>query len=66
MPSDYNHGNHYTVAQQVQFATFMSCSLRAAHIPYAVNSDSKFYDAASHHWIPAMLPVLRAVIHPTC
>ncbi len=66
MPGDYNHGDHYTVPEQVRFATFVSCQLDAAHIPFAVNSDAKFYDREHHRWIPAMAPVLDAVLHPRC
>ena len=66
MPGDYNHGNHYSVAQQVQFATFVACRLDAAHIPFAVNSDTKFYDREAHRWLPQMAPVVDAVLHPHC
>ncbi len=66
MPGDYNHGNHYTVAEQVQFATFVACQLDAAHIPFAINADAHFYDRAAHRWLPAMQPVLDAVLHPRC
>ena len=66
MPGNYNHGNDYTVSEQVVFATFMSCALRRAHIPYAINADTKFYDNATHSWIKLMLPVLNAVLRPDC
>jgi len=66
MPGDYNHGNHYSIAEQVQFATFMACQLDKAHIPFAINSDSKFYDPINKRWIPEMKPVLEAVLRPKC
>ena len=66
MPGNYNHGNNYTVSEQVVFATFMSCALRRAHIPYAINADTKFYDNATRSWIKTMLPVLNAVLRPDC
>ncbi len=66
MPGNYNHGNDYTVSEQVVFATFMSCALRRAHIPYAINADTKFYDNATRSWIKTMLPVLNAVLRPDC
>ncbi len=66
MPGDYNHGNHYTVSEQIPFASFMSSSLDIAGIPFAVNSDSKFYDIENKKWIQSMLPVVRAILHPLC
>ena len=66
MPGDYNHGNHYTIAEQVRFATFVACQLNAARIPFAVNSDAHFYDRAAQRWIPEMEPVLEAILHPRC
>ncbi len=66
MPGNYNKGNSYTVPEQVKFATFMSCQLDAAHIPFAINSDTKFYDRVTNRWIPEMLPVIEAVLHPKC
>lgn len=66
MPGDYNHGNHYSVPEQVRFATFVTCQLDAAHIPFAINSDNKFYDRVQQRWIPEMEPVLEAVLHPKC
>lgn len=66
MPGDYNDGDHYTVAEQQSFARFMTCSLRAAGIPFAVNSDTKFYDRDAGAWIPAMAPVLDVVLTSDC
>jgi len=66
MPGNYNKGNDYTIAEQVRFAHFMACSLRAARLPYAVNADQKFYDINKKAWIPEMLPVVREITHPIC
>lgn len=66
MPGNYNKGNDYSVEEQVRFATFMACALKKAGIPYAVNADHKFYDPKKQAWIPEMLPVVRAVVHPSC
>lgn len=66
MPGNYNDENDFTVAEQVGFATFVACELDRAGIPFAVNSDSKFYDPASHTWIAAMRPVLDAFVRPAC
>jgi hypothetical protein len=66
MPGNYNHGNNYTISEQVKFATFMSCALREAHIPYAINADTKFYNNTTNSWIKEMLPVVNAVLNPDC
>lgn len=44
MPGNYNKGNDYTVPEQVVFARFMTQTLTDAKIPFAVNSDTKFYN----------------------
>lgn len=61
MPGDYNYGNNYSVSEQIVFAEFMCKSLNDAGIPFAVNSDTKFYDRNSKEWIDEMLP-LRKII----
>ncbi|GAB2918896.1 cellulase family glycosylhydrolase [Rhodococcus aerolatus] len=66
MPSNYNDGNSYTPDQQVQFATFLACSLQSAAIPYAVNQQDKFYDGTTHTLDPELAPVLDAALRPTC
>ena len=66
MPGNYNKGDDYSVPEQVAFATFMSCALRKAGIPYAVNQANKFYDEEAGRWRKEMLPVVEAVLHPHC
>ncbi|WP_457631011.1 glycoside hydrolase family 5 protein [Oceanithermus sp.] len=66
MPGNYNKGNEYAVSEQVAFATFMACRLRAANVPYAVNADQHFYDLKRLRWREAMLPVVRALVRPDC
>jgi hypothetical protein len=66
MAGDYNEGNHYTVPEQVQFATFVTCALDKAKIPHAVNSDTKFYDREQNQWVAEMQPVLNAILKPSC
>ena len=61
MPGDYNHGNHYSIQEQVKFAHFMSCALRKYKIPFAINADSQFYDYVHKKWIEKRLPVLKSV-----
>lgn len=63
MPGNYNDGNDYTLAEQVVFAEFMTSALTEAGIPFAVNSDTKFYDRTTNTWVAEMLPV-RDTIYP--
>lgn len=64
MPGSYNDGNDYPINEQVAFARFVASELDKAKIPFAVNSDSKFYDRARQSWIPSMRPVLAAILSP--
>jgi Cellulase (glycosyl hydrolase family 5) len=66
MAGNYNDGDDYSIAEQVKFATFVSCTLRAGNIAYAVNSDAKFFDRDRNRWYPEMRPVLDALIEPKC
>lgn len=66
MPGNYNEGDDYSVAEQVVFATFMSCELKKKGIPYAVNSDTKFYERTTNMWIASMSPVVDAFVNPVC
>lgn len=61
MAGNYNDGNDYTIAEQVKFASFMVQSLTKAGIPFAVNSDTKFYDRENHVWIDKMLPLRQCI-----
>lgn len=65
MPGNYNDGDEYTVAEQIVFSNFMGCSLTRKNIPYAVNSDTKFYDRETNTWT-FRASVLDAVINPVC
>lgn len=61
MPGDYNEGNNYSIEEQVVFAKFVSSQLDEAQIPFAVNSDTKFYDRQNNRWYEQMRPVLNAI-----
>lgn len=61
MPGNYNDGNDYTIEEQVNFASFMTKSLTNAKIPFAVNSDTKYYDRENGKWIDEMQPVFKAI-----
>ncbi len=64
MPGNYNDANDYSVPEQVAFSHFVSCQLQQAAIPYAVNSDTKFYDRDKQAWIADMAPVLSSFLAP--
>jgi hypothetical protein len=66
MAGNYNDGNDYSPAEQVVFATFTSCELDRARIPFAVNSDTKFFDRNKNAWIDELAPVLDAILRPAC
>lgn len=63
MPGNYNDGNDYTVEEQVVFARFVTQQLTEAAIPFAVNSDTKFYDRETNEWIAEMSPVFDCIYH---
>jgi hypothetical protein len=65
MAGDYNDGNHYSIAEQIVFGRFVASELDKARIPFAVNSDTKFYDRRTNKWIPEYLPLLKAILHPS-
>lgn len=57
MAGNYNDGNDYTIEEQVVFAEYMTEQLTKAQIPFAVNSDTKFYDREQNSWVSEMIPV---------
>ena len=61
MPGNYNDENDYSIEEQVVFAKFVSESLYDAGIPFAVNSDTKFYDSEGNKWIEDMKPVFDCI-----
>lgn len=61
MAGNYNDANDYTVEEQVVFAKFMTQALSNANIPFAVNSDTKFYDRETNQWIEEMQPVFNVI-----
>lgn len=61
MAGNYNDGNEYTVLEQVAFATFVKDELDRNKIPFAINSDTHFYNRSTGSWIEEMLPILKAL-----
>ena len=66
MPGNYNDGNDYTVLEQVVFSQYMTEQLTKAGIPFAVNSDTKFYDREKNNWISEMIPVRDTIWNTIC
>ncbi|MGL4818931.1 MAG: glycosyl hydrolase family 5, partial [Bacilli bacterium] len=61
MSGNYNDGNHFSPLEQSRFAAFMRSELDKAKIPFAVNSDTKFYDREKNVWISEMRLVWKAI-----
>ena len=61
MPGNYNKGNAYSVEEQTVFAGFMTKAFSDAGIPFAVNADTKYYNAAENTWISSMQPVFKTI-----
>lgn len=66
MPGNYNDGDNYTVEEQIAFAAYMTQALTDAGIPFAVNSDSHFYDRERNVWLEEMEPVFLAIFGAPC
>lgn len=63
MPGNYNEENNYTISEQIAFASFVTKSLEEAKIPFAINSDTKFYDRELNRWIENMVPVFKSIFY---
>ena len=61
MAGNYNEGNSYTIEEQIAFAAYMVEQLTNAKIPFAVNSDTKFYDRTTNLWIESMQPLFECI-----
>lgn len=61
MPGNYNDGDDYTIEEQMVFADYMTRQLTNAGIPFAVNSDTKFYDREANEWIAETAPVFECI-----
>ncbi|MGY0374671.1 glycoside hydrolase family 5 protein [Clostridium sp. JNZ J1-5] len=63
MPSNYNDGDDYSINEQVEFSKYMVQQLDKAGIPFAVNSDTKFYNRESNTWIERMQPIFQVIFY---
>lgn len=69
MPGVYaekSAGDDYTTAEEVKFATFVTCELTRAGVPFAVNADHHFYDAERRRWVDERAAVLDAILSTQC
>ncbi|HHJ52962.1 MAG TPA: hypothetical protein ENJ89_07185 [Caldithrix abyssi] len=66
MPGNYNKGDDYSIEEQIEFATFLTCQLDRNSIPFAINADTKFYNRETNTWVQEREPVLNAILHPDC
>jgi len=67
MPGKLNKGkNYYSIEEQVNFASFISCLFQKNSIPFAINADSLFYDFIHKEWRVNRLPILNSILKPEC
>ena len=55
-------GGDYDIDEQRNIATFISEALQDADIPYAINSDTKFFNRDTNEWYQSMADILDAMI----
>lgn len=61
MPGNYNHGNSYSIDEQMAFAQFMCQELSKRKIPFAINTDKFFYNYATDSWVETYLPLMDVI-----
>ncbi len=76
MPTNYNKkgtrnrkasdgspdGGDHVMAEQIHFATYMSRSLQRAGIPFAINSDTKYFNRETNQWYPSKKHLLDVIL----
>jgi len=55
-------GGEYTIPEQKVFARFMRKTLVDKNIPYAVNSDTKYFNRKTNQWYEAVSGVLDVIL----
>ena len=58
MTSDFNHGNHYSVPEQVAFAQFICDTMTQRGLPWSINTYSIFFGQGTAP-VPSLEPVLN-------
>jgi hypothetical protein len=68
MAGNYNHGNDYSIPEQVAFASFVARELAKNEIPWSINADNKFYDFEKKKWFNegslAGIPIRDVILDP--
>jgi len=62
LPDGAPAGGEYSIEDQKVFARFMRESLVSSGIPYAVNSDTKFFNRKTNQWYGSMSGVLDVIL----
>jgi len=62
LPDGAPAGGEYSIEEQKVFARFMRESLVSRGIPYAVNSDTKFFNRKTNQWYGSMSGVLDVIL----
>ncbi len=55
-------GGEYNITEQKAFALFMVQQLHMAQIPYAINSDTKYFDRQNNIWYDSVSEVLDVIL----
>lgn len=55
-------GGNYNIQEQIEFANFMRESFEDKGIPYAVNSDTKYFNRDTNQWYDSVSDVLDAIL----
>jgi len=55
-------GGEYTIAEQKRFASFVRNALVEKGIPYAVNSDTKYFNRKTNKWYGSVSEVLDVIL----
>ncbi len=75
MPTNFNHAKHpfkmtdcapmgdYSLDQEINFAKFVSSSLKANNIPFSINAGSKFFNYDNLKWYSSVSSVLNAILN---
>jgi len=62
LPDGTPMGGEYTIPEQKVFARFVRKSLVDKNIPYAVNSDTKYFNRKTNQWYEAVSGVLDIIL----
>ncbi len=55
-------GGEYSLKEQKAFVCFVAQSLQKAHIPYAINSDTKYFDREKNRWYDSVSEIVDIIL----